>query len=186
MWGVRGDSPAGLFWRLVRCGVRPKDRCAFGTDWRSYQARREVVVEGHNGTVGSEGIPPLGWFWGDVRREVRPKDRCGLRQIGAVLRRDLWVGWRDIRALCHGSSWRLERGVEGAVATEVVLVRPWLRAATSGSGARHSSPPGHSATERGPGGRPRSDRVSVAAAGVGEGAEKPTAAATAAARHPGS
>ena len=72
----------------------------------------------------ARGSPRWAGFGGNVRREVRPNDRCGLRQIGAVPRRDLWVGWRDIKALCHGSSRRLERGVEGAVATEVVLAKP--------------------------------------------------------------
>ena len=63
-----------------------------------------------------------------------------LRQIGAVPRRDLWAGWRDIKALCHGSSWRLEWCMEGAVATEVVLAKSWSMAATSGVGSRHLPP----------------------------------------------
>ena len=52
----------------------------------------------------------------------------------------LRAGWRDIKVLCRGSSWKLEQCVEGAVATEAVLAKPWSRVATGGAGSRHLPP----------------------------------------------
>ena len=86
------------------------------------------------------GLPRWAVFGGcAVRSEAEGQmwlwDRLAQFQ-GVKLR----AGWRDIKVLCRGSSWKLEQCVEGAVATEAVLAKPWSRVATGGAGSRHLPP----------------------------------------------